>query len=193
MLDTKRRGTKEGPAKGETMMRGRKTALTMMLGALVAGCGSEAQKPVAAEKAKALTAGEYEVSGEVTKLQSADKATPATVAKMGEKTTTRACVAADGKIDPAMFVEAGDSCTATNSYVRSGRLSVQYQCSRPGNGSVYPAVDGNFTAEGFEAVVTVGTAFAGEGDYNLTRRLTAKRVGDCPATGAGAGAGAGKG
>ena len=162
-------------------MLGRKTALTMMLGALVAGCGSEAPKPAPAEKAKALTAGEYEVAGEVTKLQSADKSTPATTSKMGEKTTARACVAADGKIDPALFVEAGDTCTATNTYVRSGRLSVQYQCARPGKGNVYPAVDGNFTADGFEAVVTVGTTFAGDGDYTLTRMLKAKRVGDCAA------------
>ena len=46
---------------------------------------------------------------------------------------------------------------------------MQYQCSRPARGNVYPAADGNFTADGFEAVVTVGTAFSGDGDYNLTR------------------------
>ncbi len=147
----------------------------------LAGCGGEATKPAATEKAKALTAGEYEISGEVTKLASADQSTPATTATMGEKTVTRACVAADGKLDPAMFIEAGDSCTAQSSYIRSGRLSVQYQCSRPGRGNVYPAADGNFTADGFEAIVTVGTAFSGDGDYNLVRKLTAKRVGDCPA------------
>ncbi|MDQ3143981.1 MAG: DUF3617 domain-containing protein [Pseudomonadota bacterium] len=154
--------------------------------ALLAACGSEAPPAAKAAKAKALTPGEYEVTAEVTKLASADKSTPATTATVGEKTVTRACIAEGGKLDPAMFVDAGDSCTQQSSYVRSGRLSAQYQCTRPNRGNVYPAADGNFTADGFEAIVTVATAFDGDGDYNLTRMLTAKRVGDCPAGGAAA-------
>ncbi len=154
--------------------------------ALLAGCGSEAPKPAETVTAKTLTPGEYEVTGEVTKLVSTDKTTPATPAKLGDKTVTRGCVADTGAIDPAMFIDAGDNCSAQSSYVRSGRLSVQYQCTRPGKGNVYPAADGNFTADGFEAIVTVGTAFTADGDYNLVRRLTAKRVGNCPAAGAGA-------
>jgi hypothetical protein len=146
---------------------------------LLSACG-DPPKPVATEKAKTITAGEYEVTSEVTKLASADKSTPATIYKMGDKNVIRACIAADGALDPAMFIEKGDSCTAQSSYVRAGRLSVQYQCSRPDRGNVYPAADGNFTADGFEALVTVGTAFAGDGDYNLTQHLTAKRVGECP-------------
>ena len=155
--------------------------------ALLGGCGEEARAPVATEKAKALSAGEYEISSEIATLASADKSTPATSAKVGDKAVTRACVAADGALDPAMFVDAGDKCSAQSSYVRSGRMSIQYSCDRPGRGKVYPAADGSFTADGFEAVVTVGTSFSGDGDYNLTRKLTAKRVGDCPAEGAKAG------
>ncbi len=149
-----------------------------------AGCGSDAPKPVAVEKPKTLVAGEYEVLSEVTKLASVDKSVPATKLKLGDKETIRACVAADGTPDPAMFVEAGDACTATNSYARSGRLSVQYTCNRPGKGELYPNADGNFTADGYKALVTVGSAFSGDGDYTLTRTLTAKRVGNCPAGGA---------
>ncbi len=149
--------------------------------ALLAGCGSEAPKPVAVETPKTLVAGEYEVLSEVTKLASADKSTPATKLKMGDKETIRACVAADGIPDPAMFVEAGDACTATNSYVRSGRLSVQYSCNRPGKGDLFFNADGNFTADGYKALVTAASSFQGDGDYRLTRTLTAKRVGDCPA------------
>lgn len=149
--------------------------------ALLSACESEAPKPAAVQQAKALTPGEYEISSEVTKLASADKSVPATALKLGDKSVTRACVAANGTLDPAMFIDAGDKCTTLNSYVRSGRLSVQYQCSRPGKGNVHPAADGKFAADGFEAVVTVGTAFSGDGDYNLTRMLKAKRVGDCPA------------
>ncbi len=149
--------------------------------ALLAACGSDAPKPVKVETPKTMVAGEYEVLSEVTKLASADKSTPATKLKMGGKETIRACVAADGIPDPAMFVEAGDACTATNSYVRSGRLSLQYSCNRPGKGELFFNADGNFTADGYKALVTAGSKFAGDGDYNLTRTLTARRVGDCPA------------
>jgi len=152
--------------------------------AMLAACGSEAPKPAAVEKPKTMVAGEYEVVSEVTKLASADKSTPATTLKMGDKQVIRACVAADGTPDPAMFVEAGDACSVTNSYLRSGRLSVQYTCNRPGKGELYPNADGNFTADGYKALVTVASAFTGDGDYTLTRTLTAKRVGACPAAGA---------
>ena len=154
--------------------------MTIAAAALLTACGAEAAKPVEAAKSKALSAGEYEIASEVTRLASADKSVPATKLKMGDKSTSRACVATDGKLDPAMFVEAGDKCSATTTYIRSGRLSVQYQCNRSGRGSVYPNADGNFTADGFEAVVTAATSFSGDGDYNLTRMLKAKRVGDCP-------------
>lgn len=147
----------------------------------VTACSSEAPKPAEPESPAKMVAGEYEIVGEVTKLASADKSTPATKLKMGQKDIIRACVTADGTPDPAMFVEAGDSCTATNSYVRSGRLSVQYSCTREGKGTLFPNADGNFTADGYKAIVTVGTSFPGDGDYNLTRMLTAKRVGACPA------------
>ncbi len=148
-----------------------------------ASCGNEPAKPVQPKAPATLVPGEYEVVSEVTKLASADQSTPATKLEMGQKDVIRACVAADGTPDAAMFVEAGDSCTVNNSYVRSGRLSVQYTCNRPGKGELYPNADGNFTADGYNAIVTVGSSFAGTGDYNLTRTLTAKRVGDCPAGG----------
>jgi hypothetical protein len=160
----------------------RRTIMFMLVLA-TAGCGSEAPKPVAVEAPKTLVAGEYEVVSEVTKLASADKSTPATKLTQGAKETIRACVAADGTPDAAMFVEAGDTCTETNKYVRSGRLSVQYACNRAGKGDLYANADGNFTADGYKAMVTAGSSFPGDGDYTLTRMLTAKRVGDCPAGG----------
>lgn len=152
--------------------------------AMLAGCGNGVPAPTAAvEKPKTMVAGEYEVLSEVTMLASTDKSTPATKLKMGDKATIRACVAADGTPDPKMFVEDGDSCTVASSYARSGRLSAQYSCTRAGKGGVYPNADGNYTADGYKAVVTVGSQFAGDGDYTLTRTLTAKRVGACPAAG----------
>ncbi len=156
---------------------------------MLASCGSEAPKPAKAEKPKTMVAGEYEVVSEVTMLASADKSTPATKLKKGDKQTIRACVAADGTPDPAMFVEAGDKCKVNNSYARSGRLSVQYTCNRAGKGDVNLNADGNFTADGYKVIVTAGSAFPGDGDYTLTRMLNAKRLGACPAGGATAPAG----
>ncbi len=153
---------------------------SLMLG--LAACGSEAPKPVEDATPATLVAGDYEVISEVTKLASADASIPVTKLTLGDRQVFHACVAPDGTPDPAMFVEKGDACTANNSFVRAGRLSVQYTCTRPGKGELYPNADGNFTADGYEAVVTVGTAFPGTGDYTATRRLTAKRVGVCPAT-----------
>ncbi|MEA1072140.1 DUF3617 family protein [Sphingomonas sp. LY29] len=160
-------------------------AITAM-SVLAASCGSEAPPPPAPEKAAQLQAGEYEVTGEVLKLASLDKTTPGTAYKAkGEKTTRRACVAADGTIDPAMFVEKGDKCTVQNSYVRSGRISIQYGCTRSGKGAVQAGADGNYTADGFEALVTAASTFTGTGDYELQEKVTGKRVGACPAPAAG--------
>jgi hypothetical protein len=165
--------------KGETIMIKFLMATSSLM--MLAACGSEAPKPVEAATPKTLVAGDYEVSSEVTKLVSADKTTPATALKLGAKEVIRACVAADGTPDPKMFVEAGDACTATNSYVRSGRMSVQYTCKRAGKGELYLNADGNYTADGYKALVTGASSFPGTGDYSLTRTLTAKRVGDCAA------------
>lgn len=158
--------------------------ITALLSGMMAGCGSEpAAAPAKVEKAKAMLPGEFEISSEVTALRSADKSIPATKAKLGDKEVYKACVAADGTLSPEMFVDKNDKCGVTNSYVRSGRLSIQYQCNRAGKGTLYPNADGDFKADGFEALVNVSTQFAGTGDYQMTRKLVAKRVGDCPAGG----------
>ncbi len=137
--------------------------ITKLVQATAAG-DRESHIPAAVEKPKTLVAGEYEVVSKVTKLASTDKSTPATQLKMDGVETIRACVAADGTPDPKMFVEAGDACTATNSYLRSGRLSVQYTCTRAGKGELYPNADGNFTADGYQALVTIASSFPGEGE-----------------------------
>ena len=58
-------------------------------------------------------------------------------------------------------------------------------CTREGPaGYVMPAMMGSYSAEGFEGEISTLTYFTAEGDYRLTRKVTAKRVGDCPAEGA---------
>lgn len=151
----------------------------------MAACGGKQEQAAPAEEAPAtLAAGLYELSAEVTQLASTDNSTPATKLKQGDKLTAKACVSADGKPDPELFAEAGDKCELKNSYIRNGRMNAEMSCRREGeNGSVMPAMNGSFTKEGFEGEVITLTYFVENGDYRLTRKVSAKRVGDCPAEG----------
>ena len=154
----------------------------------LAACGGEKKDEAAAAAAAVpakLGGGLYEVSAEVTQLTSTDNSTPATKSKQGETQLIKACVSADGQPDPALLGEAGDKCEIKNSYIRNGRMSAQMSCTREGqSGYVMPAMMGSYSAEGFEGEISTLTYFTAEGDYRLTRKVTAKRVGDCPAEGA---------
>jgi hypothetical protein len=153
---------------------------------VLAACGSEKPAPTKEEAADALKPGLYELASEVTELSSTDKTTPATKAKQGDKTTIKACVAADGKPAPEMFAEIpGDKCEIKNSYIHYGRISAQMSCKREGmRGEVMPAMMGSFKADSFEGDITSLTYFIEDGDYRMTRKVSAKRIGDCPAAGA---------
>lgn len=165
----------------------RTTMLGLAAAGLLAACSGDPATDAKPEaRADALKAGEYEVTAKVDELRSTDNSTPATklkVAAAGEAPATgRACVGEDGAIDPAAFAEPGDKCRPSSSYMRGGRMSLQYNCTRAGTGELTQLVDGNFTADSFEAQVMTSTYFSGTGDYAMTRTLTGKRVGDCPAT-----------
>jgi hypothetical protein len=153
--------------------------------ALLAACSEEPAPKPEETKAAALQPGEYEFTAVVDSVRSTDNTAPATnmkVAAKGEETEkVRVCVAKDGAIDPLIFAEAGDQCTPSSTYMRGGRMSLQFNCNRPSRGQLTQLVDGNFTATSFEAKVTTSSYFAGPGDYAMARTLTGKRVGDCPA------------
>ncbi len=154
------------------------------LALVLAACGGGGQQEQAAveETPATLAAGLYELSAEVTQLASTDQTTPATKLKQGDKQTIRACVSADGKPAPELLAEQGDKCEIKNSYIRNGRMSAQMSCKREGmSGEVMPAMMGSFTKDGFEGDITTMTYFVKDGDYRMTRAVTAKRVGDCPA------------
>ncbi|HXH53717.1 MAG TPA: DUF3617 family protein [Sphingomicrobium sp.] len=162
-----------------------RTIVTMAAAALVAGCGGEQAAQPKAEKAGSLQAGEYEISQTVADVSSTDNTTPATKLKAGapvEGPARRICVGEDGRIDSSAFAEGNDECGTESSYSRAGKLSMQLRCVRPGNeGPVMQTVDGNFTADSFEAQAVTTTYFIGTGDYRMTRQVTGRRVGDCPA------------
>ena len=152
----------------------------------LAACSDDAPTENKAEaKANALQPGEYEFTAVVDSVRSTDNTTPATnlkVAAQGEETEkVRMCVAEDGAIDPMIFAEASDKCTPSSSYMRGGRMSLQFNCSRANRGNLTQTVDGTFTATSFETKVITSSYFAGPGDYAMTRTLTGTRVGDCPA------------
>lgn len=162
----------------------RATIIMLASAALLAGCSDDAPagKPKD-EGANSLKAGEYEVSAKVDALVSTDKSVPATPLKVGSPPkVSRVCVAADGKVDPAAFTAPGEKCVPGSSYMSGGRMSVQLQCT-VSNGQITELVDGDFTVDSFTTKVVTSTYFAGAGDYQLTRSLTGKRVGDCPAKG----------
>jgi hypothetical protein len=151
------------------------------LALLMAGCGGTKPAPVEEAAAK-LNAGLYELNSEVMLLASTDKTTPATKLKQGETEVIKACVAADGQPAPELLGEQGDKCEIKNSYIRNGRMSAQMSCTREGlSGLVMPAMMGSFKADSFEGEITTLTYFSKDGDYRMTRRVSAKRVGDCPA------------
>lgn len=158
--------------------------------ALLAGSCSEAapdaaQAEAPAKVSAALSPGQYEARWTVAAVKSTDNSTPSTALKPGASGTAAGCVSEGGEIDPAIFAEGEDSCTQSSSYVRNGRISVQMSCRRAGKiGSVMQSVDGNSSADSFDAEVSTSTYLDGSGDYHLVRKLTATRVGECRAQGA---------
>jgi len=129
-----------------------------------------------------LKGGEYEGSWKVASVQSVDRSTPATKLKQDASGTAEGCVTADGTIDAALFAEDGDKCTIANPYVRNGRIGMDLTCTRKGqSGEVRQSVSGTFTADALDAEVSTTTYLSGTGDYAMTRTVTARRVGECPA------------
>jgi len=149
---------------------------------MLAACASETPTSDApAEAAKSLTPGEYAMTSTVTAFRATDGTTPASKAKVGDLTVTKACVAPDGTLDPAIFAALDEKCSATNAYIRGGRMSLQLSCTRPdAPGQIMPGMDGKFTADHFEGTSTTTTYLTGPGDYALTRTVSAKRIGECP-------------
>ena len=166
-------------------MRAVQWAPVMGAAMILAACGGETA-PAQEQAADALKAGLYEVNSEVTQLASTDQTTPFTKLKQGDKQVIKACVGADGKPAPELFAEAeADTCEIKNSYIRHGRLSAQMSCKREGRrGEVMPAMMGSFKADSFEGEITALSYFIEDGDYRMTRKVSAKRVGDCPPAGA---------
>ncbi|WP_265587142.1 DUF3617 domain-containing protein [Sphingomicrobium arenosum] len=161
-------------------MKARILATSALALGLVACGGDAAPEEEAAAPVDAMLPGNFEITSEVTALNSTDGTDPATSAEMGSKTTANICVGEDGLLPAAAFGEDGDDCTIENPYVRRGRIKQDLVCQREGQGGqIRVNVDAEFTEEGVDGTVSTITYFSGEGDYSMTRTLSGRRTGDC--------------
>lgn len=150
---------------------------------LLAGCSEDAPQQQK-QQSRSLEPGQYELSWTVSQLRSTDKSSPATSLSQGETGTASGCIREGGDVDPALFAEAGDQCTPSNSFVRAGRVSVQMECKRPGQpGLVMQSVNAKSAGDSFEGELSTSTYLDGSGDYEMTRTITARRAGECAAGG----------
>jgi hypothetical protein len=162
----------------------RKIVIAATAAIFVTSCSNDAAPAAKAQEATptVLKGGQYDGSWKVASVQSVDRTTPATKLKQDSSGSARGCVTADGTIDAALFAEDGDKCTIANPYVRNGRIGMDLTCTRKGQtGEVRQSVSGTFTADALDAEVSTTTYLSGTGDYAMTRTVTAKRIGECPA------------
>lgn len=165
-------------------------ALLIVTSALLLGaCGEQAaEQPKAAAIPAKLPAGQYEVTTSVKSLVSTDKTPVPTFTKVGETRTVTGCVGEDGVPKVELLATEGDACVVTDPYIRSGRMNLTLDCTRPKQGKVMAILDGKYTADGFTGTQTATSTFAGSGDFRLVEELTARKLADqCAPTAAAAG------
>jgi hypothetical protein len=154
---------------------------------VLAACSEGDQAPKNDEKApapKQFTAGQWDMTSEVTKVTQRDKGAPALPGAEGSKTTTSSCVAeADvKKPQPALFVGEALDCTNRDVYLSRGRVNATLTCKKAGTpGEVAAIINGNYTADSFEGTSVIETSFVGEGDVKMESKLTGRRTGECTA------------
>ncbi|MEO6579820.1 MAG: DUF3617 family protein [Sphingomicrobium sp.] len=164
-------------------------ALALLL--TLPGCDS-APPPAPQEKGPPSTfpAGEYQVTALTEALRTTDRAgsrsVPSTRHKAGSTEVSRICSPVGPKPSAALFTDPGDTCSMSADYARDGRLSMAFECRRPGHGPLAVTLDGKYDEASFEVEVVTATRFSGPGDYSLSQRVKGKRIGDC-ATGKSAG------
>lgn len=159
----------------------RASALIPLL--LVAACGDtgDGTDKQAKTKAASLSAGQWELASEVTAFSAVDQGPPRIDTPVGTRATETVCVG-EGRLPSVFLTGDGFRCSQDNYYVRNGRLNVTLRCTRDGlDGAIAIAADGRFEADSSEFTREIQTALAGEGDVQISQRVTARRTGDCPA------------
>lgn len=150
---------------------------------VVAACGGGGgeQKNAARPKAPSLAAGQWELTSEVTALDSLDQGSPRIDTPVGTRATESVCVGA-GRPPTAFFAGEGYRCSYDNYYVRGGRANVTMRCSREGlSGQIAIMADGRFEADSIEYDREIRTVLSTDGDVRVAARVTGRRTGACAA------------
>lgn len=148
----------------------------------VAACsGGEAPKNETAAAPARIAEGQWELASEVTAFRVVDNGTAAINTPVGTRATQSICVSGDRA--PAEFFSGdGFDCSTGAYYARNGRINVTLSCTRDGlSGQIPIGANGTFTADSAEFERSVRTVLAGDGDVELTARVTGRRTGDCTA------------
>jgi hypothetical protein len=166
-------------------------ALMLISVCLVAAACSEGAEEKKAEGPvpASIAAGQWESSFETTAFRSTDGKTPVVKAAVGDKATGVSCVAAGEESKPAaaLFVGEGYKCTYEGaSVMRNGRINSQLNCTHDGiSGPINMIVSGTSTADTVTAEVEINSYLPGDGDFAMSRKVTARRTGptcQAPAT-----------
>ncbi|TMJ15432.1 MAG: DUF3617 family protein [Alphaproteobacteria bacterium] len=148
------------------------------------GAGDGGDQAAAAEPPATFPAGQWDVTSEVTAFRQADKGAPKIKFAVGDKATNSACVAASEgqKPNPALFLGEGYQCSYQTAYARKGMVNETLSCTRKGlEGAVMANVEGHYTADSFDGTATTSTSLYTDGDVVFTRKLSARRTGECQA------------
>ncbi len=146
---------------------------------IVAACGSGGEQNKAATKADSLAPGQWELTSEVTAFNKADQGMPRIDTPVGTRATESVCVAA-GRPPATLFAGTGYDCRYQDYYFRRGRLNVTMMCRREGlDGNISTTAEGGFEAESLEYRRELRSALSGDGDVQITARVTGRRTGEC--------------
>jgi hypothetical protein len=150
---------------------------------LIAGCddGAPATNNSAASAPAGIAPGQWELAGEVTTFTTKDDGpTPAINTPVGTRATQSVCVGAGDRLPVDFFSGGNLVCTYGNYYLRGGRINAALNCTRAGlPGSVPISIDGTFADGTASFTRGLRTVLPGNGDVEITTRVTARRTGDC--------------
>ena len=149
----------------------------LCLAAAACGGGDNSANDQEAAAPAAFPAGTWSSEFEVKSFRSADKTTPALMAKEGDKEQASICVP-QGQVErpPAnVFAGEGYDCSYLNSYIKDGMLNASLACTRPElKGQINMTVEGSYDAKSFEATVNSTSFLPGNGDFTMGRKVKGK-------------------
>lgn len=153
---------------------------------VAAACGEAPVENKAQPAPAQLTAGQWELTSEVTALTKVDTEAPRINTPAGTRATNSVCVQQGHQLPSAFFAGEGYRCTYGTYYARNGRLNVTLSCHHDGlAGDITMAADGTFEPDSATFTRNLRTNLTTEGDAVIDSRVTARRIGDCTAESSG--------